>query len=252
LANYFIVQPNHFIVQPNHFIFVPVDARRVVHLARTLLHLSPQFLYKWTLRRGDVSFTLELTTPACPVKVRPRHRLPVCSRDKDGKREGERERRFRVYQEAPSFCPAPRERDAFACKRRHQTFALSPVGCTSSMSKQTGTRSRPWLTEEFNRLSKDFIGRLDWCTSVNVNMTAQVANKEMPDTVEGMVWLNNHDVAFRMTGSARAENMNGPVLALRAHFQQSQRAAPGSHSCVCQAVQRRTRRMNAFVPCLVI
>jgi len=57
---------------------------------------------------GDVTFTLELTTPACPVK------------------------------------------------------------------------------EEFNRLSKEFIGKLDWVTSVNVNMTAQPVTNDMPDTVEGM------------------------------------------------------------------
>ena len=55
---------------------------------------------------GDVTFTLELTTPACPVK------------------------------------------------------------------------------EEFNRLSKEFIGKLDWVTSVNVNMTAQPVTNDMPDTVE--------------------------------------------------------------------
>ena len=57
---------------------------------------------------GDVTFTLELTTPACPVK------------------------------------------------------------------------------EEFNRLSKEFVGALDWCASVNVNMTAQPVTNDMPDTVEGL------------------------------------------------------------------
>ena len=57
---------------------------------------------------GDVTFTLELTTPACPVK------------------------------------------------------------------------------EEFNRLSKEFVGALDWCGSVNVNMTAQPVTNDMPDTVEGL------------------------------------------------------------------
>ena len=57
---------------------------------------------------GDVTFTLELTTPACPVK------------------------------------------------------------------------------EEFDRLSKQFVGAVDWVTSVNVNMTAQPVTNDMPDTVEGM------------------------------------------------------------------
>ena len=33
-----------------------------------LLHFSAQLVYQWTLAGGDVSFTLELTTPACPVK----------------------------------------------------------------------------------------------------------------------------------------------------------------------------------------
>jgi len=57
---------------------------------------------------GDVTFTLELTTPACPVK------------------------------------------------------------------------------EEFDRLSRSFVGALDWCSSVNVNMTAQPVTNDMPDTVEGL------------------------------------------------------------------
>jgi len=40
-----------------------------------------------------------------------------------------RERRFRVYKEAPGIGPGPRERerDASACIRRHQAFALPPV-----------------------------------------------------------------------------------------------------------------------------
>jgi len=38
-----------------------------------------------------------------------------------------RERRFRVYKEAPGFRPGPRGRDASACVRRHQAFALAPV-----------------------------------------------------------------------------------------------------------------------------
>ena len=38
----------------------------------------------------------------------------------------ESERRFRVYKEAPGFRPAPRERDASACIRRYQAFALRP------------------------------------------------------------------------------------------------------------------------------
>ena len=46
------------------------------------------------------------------------------------RREGER--RFRMYMEAPGFSPGPcgreRERDASAYIRRHQTFALAPVG----------------------------------------------------------------------------------------------------------------------------
>ena len=40
----------------------------------------------------------------------------------------ESERRLHVYKEAPGFRPAPRKRDASACIRRHQTFALVPVG----------------------------------------------------------------------------------------------------------------------------
>jgi len=44
-------------------------------------------------------------------------------------RERERERRCRVYKETPGSRPGPRERvrDASACVRRHQAFALAPA-----------------------------------------------------------------------------------------------------------------------------
>lgn len=42
------------------------------------------------------------------------------------------------------------------------------------------------VKEEFDRLSKAFVGAVDWVTSVNVNMTAQPVTNDMPDTVAGM------------------------------------------------------------------
>ena len=42
------------------------------------------------------------------------------------------------------------------------------------------------VKEEFDRLSKQFVGDLEWCKSVNVNMTAQPVTNEGPDTVEGL------------------------------------------------------------------
>ena len=42
------------------------------------------------------------------------------------------------------------------------------------------------VKEEFDRLSKQFVGDLEWCKSVNVNMTAQPVTNDGPDTVEGL------------------------------------------------------------------
>ena len=42
------------------------------------------------------------------------------------------------------------------------------------------------VKEEFDRLAKQFVGDIDWCTSVNVNMTAQPVTNDMPDAVAGM------------------------------------------------------------------
>ena len=42
------------------------------------------------------------------------------------------------------------------------------------------------VKEEFDRLSKGFVGDIEWCTSVNVNMTAQPVTNDVPDTVAGM------------------------------------------------------------------
>ena len=42
------------------------------------------------------------------------------------------------------------------------------------------------VKEEFDRLAKQFVGDIEWCTSVNVNMTAQPVTNDMPDSVAGM------------------------------------------------------------------
>ena len=47
-----------------------------------------------------------------------------------------RERRVSVYEEAPGFRPGPRERDASGCTRRHQAFVLAPVGVIGGYCEQ--------------------------------------------------------------------------------------------------------------------